>query len=165
MSIGSAMTTLLWPTDHRPPGSAKTLPCFDQRGRSFVPTWLVRRPQWRAGARSAEGDRRPPSRSVRAAVRHCVHARSRRDPCMMMSTTSLATKLRGSRDSLGDALGTCSRGGTKRPPRPPAPLRPQGCSVEACFRCPPSVLRSSSGTLSTNPACGDKPRRPRSRER
>jgi hypothetical protein len=59
-------------------------------------------------------DRRPPSRSVLAAVRHCGHARSRRDPCLMMSTTSFATIPSGSRDPLGGALWTCSRGGTKR---------------------------------------------------
>ena len=58
-------------------------------------------------------DRRPPSRNVVAAVRHCGHARSRRDPCLMMSTTSFATIPRGSRDPLGGALWTCSRGGTK----------------------------------------------------
>src|SRR5262249_60020497 len=31
---------------------------------SFAPTWLFPRPQWRAGARIAEGDRRPPALSV-----------------------------------------------------------------------------------------------------
>ena len=33
------------------------VPWFDRRDRSFVPTWLIRRPQWRAGATIAEGDR------------------------------------------------------------------------------------------------------------
>jgi transposase InsO family protein len=35
-------------------------PWYDRRDRSFLPTWLIRRPQWRAGATIAEGD--PPGR-------------------------------------------------------------------------------------------------------
>ena len=43
------------------------------------------------GAPEATGDR--PARCV-LAVRRCGHARSRRDPCLMLSTTSLATTTR-----------------------------------------------------------------------
>jgi hypothetical protein len=39
------------------PARPDPVPWFDRRDRSFVPTWLIRRPQRRAGATIAEGDR------------------------------------------------------------------------------------------------------------
>jgi hypothetical protein len=38
------------------PARPDPVPWFDRRDRSFVPTWLIRRPQWRAGATIAEGE-------------------------------------------------------------------------------------------------------------
>ena len=46
-----------------------------------------------------------------------------------------------------------------------APRSPRGCSDEACSRCLPLGLPSSSDTPNMNPACGDRPHRPRSREK
>ena len=70
------------PAARRPP-RPNPVSWFDQSGRSCVPTWLARRPQRRAGARIAKGDRQPPARSVLAADRRCGHAHPRRDTCLI----------------------------------------------------------------------------------
>jgi transposase InsO family protein len=66
---------------HRPPAArlrqSQLLGSTEETVASSRPAYQTR-PERRAGARIAEGDRRQPARSVLAAARHSGHARSRR---------------------------------------------------------------------------------------